>query len=335
MYEDMNNFWKKLDKGFLVMAPMAGITDLPFRQICKEFGADVLYSEMASATALYYDQNVKKKEKISPTLDLLKFENLEKPFVTQIFGSDPKHFEVATKIITKKIKPQGIDINLGCPVKKVIKQGAGSALMRDFKKSKEVIKAVMANTNLPVSIKTRTQVGDKNILDFLDYISDLDLKAIMVHGRTFSQGFSGEIDFNILKNIKNYFGGIYIVNGFYLESGQNNSLEIGKYYENLLNKIEADGLGIGRIALGRPWVFKEIKNYFNKQNSFDVDKDMLKKIILKHLKSVQEFYGEKGLFEMRKHIAWYTKGIKNSAVIRQEIFKVDNFQAMFKIINQI
>ena len=329
----MNNFWEKLNKGFLAMAPMAGITDLPFRKICKNFGADVLYSEMASAAALYYDQNIKKKIKISPTLDLLKFEKSEKPFVIQIFGSDPKHFEIATKIITEKIKPDGIDINFGCPVKKVIKQGAGSALMRDFQKAKEVIRAVIENTDLPVSIKTRTQVGDKNILDFLDFISDLDIKALMVHGRSFSQGFSGELDFNILKNIRNYFGGSYIVNGFYLDSAENNSLEIAKYYKNLLIETEADGLGIGRIALGRPWVFKEIKDYFNEQNIFEIDKKTLKIIIIQHLKSVQKFYGKKGLFEIRKHIAWYTKGLKGGSLIRQKIFKAENYQDMLKIIN--
>ncbi len=329
----MNNFWEKLNKGFLAMAPMAGITDLPFRKICKNFGADVLYSEMASAAALYYDQNIKKKIKISPTLDLLKFEKSEKPFVIQIFGSDPKHFEIATKIITEKIKPDGIDINFGCPVKKVIKQGAGSALMRDFQKAKEVIRAVIENTDLPVSIKTRTQVGDKNILDFLDFISDLDIKALMVHGRSFSQGFSGKLDFNILKNIRNYFGGSYIVNGFYLDSAENNSLEIAKYYKNLLIETEADGLGIGRIALGRPWVFKEIKDYFNEQNIFEIDKKTLKIIIIQHLKSVQKFYGKKGLFEIRKHIAWYTKGLKGGSLIRQKIFKAENYQDMLKIIN--
>lgn len=317
------------------MAPMAGITDLPFRKICKKFGADVLYSEMASAAALYYDQNVKKKKNISPTLNLLKFENSEKPFVAQIFGSDPKHFEIATKIITTRVKPQGIDINLGCPVKKVVKQGAGSALMRDFKKAKEAIKAVIGGTNLPVSIKTRTQVGDKNILDFLDYISDLNIKAIMVHGRTFSQGFSGELNFSILKNIRNYFGGIYIVNGFYLESKKNDILEIAGYYQNLLNKTEADGLGIGRIALGRPWVFKEIKDYFKKEDIFTVDKTRLKEIMFQHLKDMQKYYGEKSFFEIRKHITWYTKGIKGGSIIRQKIFKAQNFQDMLKIIELI
>ena len=331
----MDNFWEKLDKGFLAMAPMAGITDLPFRQVCKKFGADVLYSEMASAAALYYDQNSKKKEKTSVTLNLLKFNKLENPFVVQVFGSKPEHFELATKVITKKIKPQGIDINLGCPVKKVTKQGAGSALMRDFKKAKNVISAVVENTNLPISIKLRTQVGDKNVLDFLNFISDLDIKTIMVHGRTFSQGFNGEVDFEILKNIKNYFGGTYIANGFYLGSEKNHATAIGEYYKALLDETNADGLGIGRASLGRPWIFREIKEYFSGQEITKLDKIALKKIISEHLQSAYEFYGERGLFEIRKHIGWYTKGLRSGNTIRKKIFELNNFEDMLKIINNI
>jgi len=335
LLKTMNNFWEKLDNGFLAMAPMAGITDLPFRKICKEFGADVLYSEMASAAALYYDQNSKKKADFSPTLNLLKHESGENPFVVQIFGSDPKHFEIATKIITEKIKPQGIDINFGCPVKKVIKQGAGSALMRDFKKAREIIKSVIFNTDLPVSIKTRTKVGENNILDFLDFISNLNIKAVMVHGRTFSQGFNGDINIKILKNIKNHFAGIYVVNGFYSELNKNTGYTIGKYYKDLLNESGADGLGVGRIALGRPWVFREIKDYFHKKTVFNIDNKTLKMIILKHLHIVQKVYRKKGLFEIRKHIAWYTKGVAGGNFIREKIFKSNNFNEILKIIDNL
>ena len=158
-----NNFWQKINKPILVLAPLAGFTDSAFRQIVTEYGADVVYSEMASATALFYDQ--------AATLNLLKFDKQkEKNYVVQLFGSDPDHFAAATKIVTQKIKPQGIDINLGCPVGKVIKQGAGAALMADLVKAHAVIKAVCDNTDLPVSIKIRTKSGAIGALDFLDSI---------------------------------------------------------------------------------------------------------------------------------------------------------------------
>jgi tRNA-dihydrouridine synthase len=160
----MNNFWEKLDKNFLAMAPMAGITDSAFRQLCMSFGCDVSYSEMASATALFYDLKKPKNLKNSETLKLLEFSEMERPFVVQLFGSDPEHFKTATEIVTKQIKPDGIDINFGCPVKKIQKQGAGAVLMDNLPVAKKVIEAVIQNTDLPVSIKTRVKSQKKSYL---------------------------------------------------------------------------------------------------------------------------------------------------------------------------
>src|SRR3989339_471146 len=207
-----NNFWENLKKPFFAMAPMAGITDSSFRQMCVRFGADVVYSEMASATALVYAPE--------KTLEILQFEKKERPYVVQLFGAEPKHFVEATKIITKEIKPNGIDINFGCPVKKVQKQGAGAVLMKDFKKSRAIIENVINNTDLPVSIKTRTRVDNKSILDFLEFIKDLDIKALMIHGRTLAQGFSGAIDTETIKKARDFFSGVLMANGgVYLRAG--------------------------------------------------------------------------------------------------------------------
>ena len=166
----MDNFWDKLKKPIYALAPMAGVTDSAFRQICKDFGADVVYSEMASVTALVYNP--------AKTLEMLKFSPKERPYVVQLFGSNPEHFAKAVKLVEKEIKPDGIDINFGCPVPKVARQKAGAELFKDLKLSREVIKSVIANTTLPVSIKTRTKVGTVDILEFLKYVSDLDIKAI-------------------------------------------------------------------------------------------------------------------------------------------------------------
>ena len=159
--KNSKNFWQKLAKPIYALAPMAGVTDSAFRQICKSFGADVVYSEMISAAAIVYDSK--------KTLELMKFNKKERPFVIQLFGSKPEHFAYAVKYITKKIKPDGIDINFGCAVKKIIKQGAGAALMDNSKLGRLIIKTVIDNTNLPVSIKVRSQVKQITVLNFLKH----------------------------------------------------------------------------------------------------------------------------------------------------------------------
>ncbi len=317
----MKNFWNNLDKPILAMAPMAGITDSAFRQICAEFGADVLYSEMGSVNALKYSPE--------KTLELLAFDKTKEPnYVVQLFGSDPENFETATKIITKKIKPSGIDINFGCPVSKVAKQGAGAELMRDFKKSREVIKAVIDNTSLPVSIKTRAKVGDKNVLDFLDFISDLDIKALMIHGRTLAQGFKGEIDTEIIKKARNYFGGIILANGGVMDD---------KEAKRVLDETQVDGLGIARGALGKPWIFFQIiKHLSSKPKQSEVKRfansKEIFKLALKHAKLAEKLKGKQGIIEMRKHLCWYAQGIPSASKMRNELVRVENMNDIKKIL---
>lgn len=296
---------------------MAGFTDSAFRQICKEYGADVLYSEMASATALFYNRN----KQNNPTLELLTFSKKERPYIVQLFGSDPEHFKIATKIIEKEIKPDGVDINFGCPAPKVIKQKAGVELFKGLKKSREVIKAVVDSTNLPVSIKTRTKAGDIDILKFLDNISGLDIKALMIHGRTLKQGFSGEIDTEIIKKARDYFGGVILANG---------GIDSQKEAERVLIKTEADGLGLGRGALGRPWIFREIKN----KKTEIKGKDEIFNIILKHAKLVEKEKGNIGMVEMRKHLCWYVQGMEGASKLRNEFVQIDDLSNLEEIIIQ-
>jgi tRNA-dihydrouridine synthase B len=308
----MNNFWNKLNKPFYVLAPMAGITDSAFRQICKEFGADVVYSEMASVTALVYNPG--------PTLEMLKFDKKERPYVVQLFGSNPDYFAQAVKLVTKKIKPDGIDINFGCPVKKVQKQGAGAVLMNDLQLAHQIIETTIKNTNLPVSIKCRSKVGEVDVLNFLSSVKDLDIKAVMIHGRTLAQGHSGSVDFAIIKKVRQLVRGALIANG-----GVKDFVTV----QEMLEKTGADGIGIGQGALGKPWVFRELTS---PRPSPKLGGGDIFKIALQHAKLAYELKGEQGIIEMRKHLCWYVAGLTNARELRRELVKVKTINEIQRIL---
>jgi tRNA-dihydrouridine synthase B len=321
IFISMENIWQKLKaeckrpiRPITVLAPMAGITDSPFRQICRNLGADVVYSEMASVAALCHDS--------TPTFEMLKFTPSERPYIVQLFGRDPLQFATAAQIVAEEIKPDGLDINLGCPVPKVFKQGAGAALMADFKNAHEAIKAVIDNTSLPVSIKVRTAVKGIGLLEFLDQISDLQIAAIMVHGRTYEQGFGGTIDYATIKKVRDHFGGIIIANG-----------GIYNYHdaENMLKLTQADGVGIAQGALGNPWIFEEIRN----QESGIRGKEEVKHTILAHLNLILEYKGERGIVEMRKHLCWYVRGLAGAKRLREKFVKVENEQDIREILDEM
>ncbi len=305
------NFWAKLEKPIIALAPMAGINDIAFREICAKFGADVLYSEMASATALTRNPG--------KTLKMLAHRKIKQPYVVQLFGHHPEHFKVAAQIIEKEIKPQGIDINFGCPANKVLKQGAGAVLMEDKKQAREIIKATIESTSLPVSIKTRIKVGDVTILDFIDYISDLDVKAIMIHGRSLTQGFVGEIEYEVIRQVKEKFPGVVLANG-----GINDLKQARK----TLKLTNVDGLGIARGAMGKPWIFQEIKG---KESNYDFN-DIVK-VALEHSKLACKYKKDFGPKEMRKHLSWYIQGQPGAREVRQALVKVEtlkDIESIFK-----
>ena len=311
----MKNFWQKLNKPILALAPMAGITDSAFRQICVECGADVVYSEMASSSALHFNPE--------KTLDLVRFKKCERPYVVQLFGNNVEHFGEAAKIITKKIKPDGIDINFGCPAKKVYSIGSGAALMADFKKSRKVIEAVLANTNLPVSIKIRSKVGTKTGVNFVKTISDLPIAAIMVHGRTYEQGFVGKVDFYAIKKIKEIFPGVVLGNG-----GINTPEEAAE----MIKKTGVDGLGLARGVNGRPWLFQQIKDYLKSGKYKEKTKKQIFATALRHSKLAEKEKGEFGIIEMRKHLCWYVKNFPEASKLRQKLIQVKSYRDIEKIL---
>ena len=338
----MKNFWSQLKKPIYVLAPMAGVADSAFRQICKSFGADVVYSEMISATAVVYDSK--------KTFELMEFSKKERPFVVQLFGSKPEHFAKAAKIVEKKIKPDGIDINFGCPVKKVARQGAGAVLMNDFKLAREIVAAVINNTSLPVSIKIRSCVGSSKALDFLKYLADLDIKAVMIHGRSAAQGNSGEIDWKMIKQARLFVKGVLLANG---------GIKTAADADGLLKKTGADGVGIGQGALGKPWIFEQLK--IKRQSDIQdgqinkipltpfvkggKQREDIFKIMLRHAKLAEKLKGNqacpqrsrlrggRGIIEMRKHLCWYVSGLPDASFLRRGLIKVESVKEIKKILN--
>lgn len=311
----MKNFWQELKKPIYALAPMAGVTDSAFRQISKFFGASVIYSEMVSSTAIFYNSR--------KTLELMEFNKKERPFVIQLFGSKPEHFACAAEFITKKIKPDGLDINFGCPVKKVAKQGAGAVLMNDLKLTRLIVKAVLTNTDLPVSVKCRSRVGETTVLNFLKILTDLPVAAVMIHGRSLAQGHSGAVDWQIIKQARQYFSGIILANG---------GIKDKKTADQLLAATGADGVGIGQGALGRPWVFKEVRSKKLEVRSKNTD---VFRVALKHAGLAEKLKGQQGIIEMRKHLCWYVNGMEKASELRRELVKVESLADAKKILQPL
>jgi nifR3 family TIM-barrel protein len=329
-----NNFWQKIPKPILALAPMAGITDSAFRQICRKNGADMVYSEMASASALFF--------KPKKTLELLKFSKIERPYVVQLFGNKPEHFAKAAKIVSEKVKPDGIDINFGCPARKVFGHGSGCALMNDVKLARKIISAVCENTTLPVSIKIRAGVGKVTAEEFIEKVKDLPFSAVMIHGRTYEEGFAGPANFAVVEKIKKMIPDrIVLGNGGITEPQQ--AKEILEKHPLL------DGLGIARGTLGRPWIFEEIKNILDSHseqlNSFAgkrreesqdssltirMTKQKIKKVAIAHAKIIYKTKGQKGFFEIRKHLAWYVKGLPNASELRRKLVQIESIKEIEK-----
>ncbi|MFA6048311.1 MAG: tRNA-dihydrouridine synthase [Parcubacteria group bacterium] len=290
---------------------MAGITDSAFRRICRENGADVVYSEMASATALFYNPK--------HTLELVKFEKKERPYVVQLFGKEPSHFAVVAKIISEKIKPDGIDINFGCPAKKVFGHGSGCALMPQKKLAREIIQAVCENTDLPVSIKIRAGIKNMDAIKFIKNIKDLPYSAIMIHGRTYEGSFSGSVDFSICEEVKKIVPDKIVLGNGGIMTPEDALKTLNEY--PLL-----DGLGIARGAWGRPFIFEQIKEMINDGKYSEYDLKKIKKIMIRHAELIYKNKGKKGLFEIRKHMCWYIKGFPGAAELRKKLVIAKNLK---------
>lgn len=316
----------------IILAPMAGITDLPFRVVCKELGADILYSEMVSASGLSYNNKTQ-------SLALVNSCPQDFPLFVQLFGSDPKSFANAVKLIdglpkrsslgkdsASPCRPEGIDLNFGCPVKKVIKQNSGCVLMKDPPLARRIITAVLENTSLPVSIKIRAGIEKIDALAFLEEVKKLDWKTVIVHGRTFKEGFSGEIDFELIKKIKQAHPGKIVI-----ANGGINSPEEAK---NVLEKTGADGVAIARGVLGNPWLFSQIKQFL-KTGKYNLPSfEEKKKVALHHADLAKKLLGEKSIFEFRKHLGWYFRGIPQAKKTRMKLLEASSFEEIGSLVQK-
>ncbi len=299
------------------MAPLSGITDSAFRRICKAFGADIVYSELSSSTALAYQPET--------SLRMLHFHESERPYIVQLFGNNPQHFAIAARLVSDEIKPDGIDINFGCPIAKVFKQGAGAALMTNLPLAAEVIRSVIENTDLPVSIKTRTSVKGVDLLNFLDYIGDLDIKAIMVHGRSYAQGFSGPNDIETTKAVCLRFKGTVLANGGVSTAA--NGLE-------LLRETGADGIGLARGALGNPWVFEQLKAASCGNGSGKPHCEDVFRTALEHARLAIDLKGKRGVLQMRKHLCWYLQQVPGTKKLKQKAVRITSFEDVAELLAQ-
>lgn len=294
----------------IVLAPMAGISNSAYRTIIKEMGCGLIYAEMVSDKAITYGNE--------KTIDMLYMEENERPIVQQIFGSDVESFVSAAKYIYEHMKPDMIDINMGCPVPKVaIRSQAGSALLKNPDKVYEIVKSVVNCVSIPVSVKIRSgwDSNSINAVEIAKICEKAGASAITVHPRTRSQGYSGLSDWKIIKAVKENVNIPVIGNG-----------DIKSCYDakRMIDETNCDFVMIGRGVLGNPWLIKECIDYLEK-GILPTRVSTLEKItmIKKHLKYLKETKDEKrALLEIRSHAAWYLKGIHNSGQLRSDINKV-------------
>ena len=292
-------------KNTVLLAPMAGVTDLPFRIICKEMGADIVYTEFVSSNGI-----IRENKK---TLDLIKFIDEERPIGVQIFGENPDAVGLSAKMIEERFSPDIIDINFGCPVPKVTKKGAGSAALKDLSLMKEITSSVLKNAkNTPITVKMRSGwcSDSKVFVEAGQMLEDIGISAITLHPRTTSQRFNGEADWNSIKILKESVNIPVIGNG---------DVKNINDYKKIVEETGCDAVMIGRAALGNPWIFKQIKENKKKEISNVHISDILK-VCIQHYELLKENREERICVNLtKKHFSWYLKGFKNASNWRKKI----------------
>lgn len=307
----------------LLLAPMEDVSDPPFRYVCKQNGVDMMYTEFISSEGLIRDA-----AKSHQKLDIFEY---ERPIGIQIFGSDIEHMRQSAEICTAA-NPNLIDINYGCPVKNVACRGAGASLLQDIDKMVAMTKAVVDATHLPVTVKTRLGWDDnsKNVYEVAERLQDIGIKALAIHGRTRAQMYKGQADWSMIKDVKRnprikipIFG-----------NGDVDSVEKAAAWRQ---EYEVDGIMIGRASIGYPWIFREVKHFFNTGERLEgptvserVD------VCHTHLTKSIEWKGAKtGIFEMRRHYANYFKGIPNFKDYRMKLVSLQDVNEILEVLEEI
>lgn len=307
----------------LLLAPMEDVSDPPFRLLCKRHGADMLYTEFISSEGLIRDayKSVQK-------LDI--YEE-ERPVGIQIFGGEERSMRLSAEIVEAS-KPDLLDINYGCPVKKVVNKEAGAGILRDIPKMIRLTKAIVESTKLPVTVKTRLgwDESTKQIVDVAERLQDVGIKAISIHGRTRVQMYKGEADWTLIREVKNNPRMAIPVFG----NGDVDTPEKAKF---MRNEYGVDGIMIGRAAIGNPWIFNQIKHYFNTGEhlsppTIEERADAAKEHLLRSV----DWKGERlGIMEMRRHYANYFKGLSHFKETRMKLVTTDDLDELVRVLNEI
>lgn len=304
----------------LILAPMAGVTDLPFRLLCREQGAAMVCSEMVSAKAILY--------KNKNTESLLEVHPAEGPLSLQLFGSDPKILsEIAKQIEERPFSV--LDFNMGCPVPKVVNNGEGSALMKNPKLVEEILTALVKSVEKPVTVKIRKGFAEDNAnaVEIAKIAEAAGVAAIAVHGRTREQYYSGKADWDCIRQVKEAVSIPVLGNGDVVD---------GKSAKAMLTETSCDGILIGRAVRGNPWIFAQINAYLEGKEYCPPTMEEIKHTILRHGQLQLQYKGEyTAVREMRKHIAWYSSGMPHSARLRGQINEMDTMESLSETVEKL
>lgn len=302
----------------ILLAPMAGITDLPFRLICEKYGAGLTCTEMISSKGLYYND--------SKTKQLLNVENEQRPVAAQIFGSDIEALKKASEYVGKFVDI--VDINFGCPAPKIVKNGDGSKLLQNLELLEQIAREVVKASSVPVTAKIRKGWDKDNIVavEAAKILESAGISAITIHGRTREEYYSGTADWQIIKKVKEAVNIPVIGNGDI--RGKEDAMR-------MFEKTNVDGIMIGRASIGNPWIFEEVVNYLSGNMQRSVTNEERLNVILEHINlEIQEKGESTAIKEMRKHLAYYIRNTKDASKLREKINKIDNKEELVDCLNE-